>query len=79
MDKLDINAIMRVFQDVKKVEHTANYYFQTHSCDEYKEEVKIQLEYKIQHENMSNIILFGFCNRCGTLFYHEDFEDKTLL
>ncbi len=73
---------MDIYKDFKDIvnadnlQKSANYYFETHECG--GQPVKVMMDYKLSVENSDKIVKFGKCEQCGTLFYHLDYESRTV-
>lgn len=76
MEKL-LEDINEIFLGKERIEKVKNYNFERHDCEVKKENLKIDLEYSIKHINSDELIIFGVCPHCRTLFYNKDFVNKS--
>jgi len=73
-----LKKVSSIFAEVKNYSETKNYYFERHNCSDCGENIKVMLDFTLANENTDKILRFGFCDKCGTLFYHRDFLSKRL-
>ncbi len=65
--------IIEILKSAEKFEKSNNFYFQKHICLD-GNEVKTNFEYKIKNNNTDEIAMFGYCDKCKTVFHNKDFE-----
>lgn len=55
---------------------TSNFYYDTHYCPENDKNSVIRMDYTIKDEKTGKIVRIGNCPDCGTLLFHNDFDEK---
>ncbi len=71
-----IFKIKEILEKAEKFEKSNNFYFQKHICND--NEIKINFNYKIKNENTDEIVMFGYCDKCKTVFHNKDFSSDSL-
>ncbi len=78
LDGLDLNKIKDTLNAAETMRISKNFFYETHSCAVHGSQVKVMLDYKLMTEQSDKIIKFGACPYCNDVFYHDDFESKSL-
>lgn len=55
-----------------------NFYFEYHICEKTGNNKKVNLDFKLSTEKSDQIMKFGMCPECKTVFYYYDFESKSI-
>ena len=72
-----LGATKNLFEESKAFVKTNKFYYESHLCIEKKENIKVDMSIMIKDTSTNDIINIGMCPHCKTVFYHEDYENKT--
>ncbi len=78
---MDINEFLETakgFVSAERFERSKNYHYQRHDCQVSGTDVKVDMDLSVKRENDTSIIKLGLCPHCKTLFYHEDFDTRSV-
>ena len=75
---MDLLAEIRKLSMCGDFTESKNYYFETHSCPNKKEEIKVYMDYVFSSDKDDSILRIGTCPYCGKCYYHRDFASKGL-
>ena len=73
-----LEDIKQLLQNGEKTIQTKNFFFERHLCGVKKEQVKVDLRYTVRNNDSQDIVNFGICSACQTIFYHEAHSDQSL-
>jgi len=74
---MDILKLRDMLHEAETFCLSQNFYFQMHQCPARGENVKVMMDYKLKTEQNDQIVKFGFCPDCKTLFYRNDHESSS--
>ena len=60
---------------------TRNFYYERHPCQmqgDVSAPVSVSLDTVLREEKSGKVVRVGLCPHCKTLFYHEDYDEKSL-
>ncbi len=73
-----ISDLKEMLFDAGGFVNTNNYYFENHACTKTGQNIKVQMDLTIRHDKTNNIVKLGQCPQCKTVFYHEDYESRSI-
>ncbi len=65
--------VIEILKSAENFEKSNNFYFQKHICLN-GEEIKTNFNYKIKNDKTDEVSMFGYCEKCNTVFYNKDFD-----
>lgn len=69
--------IVEILKSAEKFEKSNNFYFQNHICED-GENTKINFDYSIRNQINDEIAVFGYCEKCKTIFHNKDYLSDSL-
>ena len=75
---MDLHLMKEILNQAENFHESSNYYFHMHKCRNSDDEVKVLMDYKLAVETNDKIIKFGQCPFCKDIFFHNDFESRSL-
>ncbi len=71
-----IFKVIEILKTAEKFEKSNNFYFQNHECID-GQNVKINFDYKIKNNKSDDSVVFGYCEKCKTVFHNKDFDSDS--